>query len=51
MNMCFEAELQNTLGGRLWVKVIIACEEVTETHLEAANDVVAVKVREGDIRM
>ena len=48
VNACFESVLQQTLGGRLWVKILIACEEITETHIEAANDWVAERVREGD---
>ena len=48
IQQCFESMLFDDSAGRIWIKVIIACEEITEIHVEALNDIIATKVREGD---
>ena len=46
----FESELHNSLGGRLWVKVILACEQIAPIHVQTMNQWVRGKVMEHEGR-
>lgn len=47
---CFESYLFEALGGKTWVKVLLAAGEIHSAHVQAANEWVRAKVWEGEQR-